>query len=194
MKKFSTQVLAVALGMLLGASVAAQPLELAKDAPDKYIVVKGDTLWDISGRFLQKPWRWPEIWQLNREQISNPHLIYPGDIVYLDTSGGTPRLRLAKAVGGADSAASAQSDQRVEHAKPGVRSEPLAPAAIPTISAQAIEPFLSRPLIVNQADMAAHPRIVATQDGRVYLGRGDIAYVRGIHDDSVTESSLTPRT
>jgi hypothetical protein len=188
MKKFSTQVLGVALGMILSMTVSAQPLELAKDAPDKYIVVKGDTLWDISGRFLQKPWRWPEIWQLNREQISNPHLIYPGDIVYLDRSGSSPRLRLGKAVG--SSTTIAQTGERVERATPTVRSEPVGPAPIPTINAQAIEPFLSRPLIVNPADLATHPRIVATQDGRVYLGRGDIAYVRGVSDDAVADWHL----
>lgn len=188
MKKFSTQVLGVVLGMLLGAVALAQPLELAKNAPDKYVVVKGDTLWDISGKFLQKPWRWPEIWQLNREQISNPHLIYPGDIVYLDISGATPRLRLGKPVGGSGAATSvAQTDERIERTGPSVRSEPIAPTPVPTISAQAIEPFLSRPLIVDQAELAAHPRIVATQDGRVYLSRGELAYVRGVKDDSVTD-------
>jgi hypothetical protein len=76
------------------------PLEISRDAPDKHVVVRGDTLWGIAGKFLEKPWRWPEIWQLNREQIRNPHLIYPGDIVYLDNSGPTPRLRLAKSVDG----------------------------------------------------------------------------------------------
>jgi hypothetical protein len=188
MKKFSTQVLGIALGMLVGAAALAQPLELAKDAPDKYVVVKGDTLWDISGRFLQKPWRWPEIWQLNRDQISNPHLIYPGDVVYLDTSSGSPRLRLGKPVGGSGAATSlARTDERVERASPSVRSEPIAPAPVPTINAQAIEPFLSRPLIVDQAELAAHPRIVATQDGRVYLSRGELAYVRGVKDDAVTD-------
>ena len=98
MKKFSTQIfaLAVALAATLGAVAMAQPtppLEIARDAPERYIVVKGDTLWDISGRFLQKPWRWPEIWQLNRDAIKDPHWIYPGDVVWLDRSGDTPRLR-----------------------------------------------------------------------------------------------------
>ena len=77
----------------------AGAVELADDAPDKHIVVKGDTLWGISGKFLKSPWLWPQVWELNREQIQNPHLIYPGDIVYLDRSGDTPRLRLGRPVG-----------------------------------------------------------------------------------------------
>jgi hypothetical protein len=78
------------------AQQATAPIELAPGAPDKHVVVRGDTLWDISATFLKAPWRWPEVWQLNREQIANPHLIYPGDIVYLDNSGASPRLRTGK--------------------------------------------------------------------------------------------------
>ncbi len=184
MKKFSTQVLGLALSLLLGAPAVAQPLELAKDAPERYVVVRGDTLWGISGKFLQKPWRWPEIWQLNREQIRDPHWIYPGDVVYLDSSGGTPRLRLARSVASGSSEASADraeaATERVERAQPRVRQEALPKAAIPTIDGQAIAPFLNRPLVVDEQGLQGHPRIVATQDGRVYLGRGEIAYVRGI--------------
>ncbi|MFA7667000.1 MAG: LysM peptidoglycan-binding domain-containing protein, partial [Burkholderiaceae bacterium] len=91
--------LALALALSACISLRAQPLELSPDAPDRHVVVRGDTLWDIAGRFLSKPWRWPEIWQLNREQIRNPHLIYPGDVIILDRSGLEPRLRLARLVG-----------------------------------------------------------------------------------------------
>jgi len=191
MKKFSTQVLGFALAMFAGTATASQPVELAKDAPDKYVVVKGDTLWSISGKFLQQPWRWPDIWQLNREQIANPHLIYPGDVVYLDHSGGTPRLRLGKpvATGGGDAApgsgaALARNDPPpAERAQPRVRVEQLAQEPVPTVDAHRIEPFLSRPLIVDELAMQAHPRIVATQDGRVYLGRGGLAFVRGANGE-----------
>ena len=165
------------------------PVELAENAPDKHIVVKGDTLWGISGKFLKSPWLWPQVWELNREQISNPHLIYPGDIVYLDRSGATPRLRLGRPVGqSADASgrggAGGTDLQRLE---PSVRAAALDGSAIPTISMSAIEAFINRPLIVDEKGLASSPRIMATQEGRVYLGRGDRAYVRGIQNDAITE-------
>jgi len=159
---------------------ATPPLEIAKDAPDKYIVVKGDTLWDISGRFLEKPWRWPEIWELNREQINDPHWIYPGDIVYLDrNAAGQPRLRLGRPIGGkgglGDGALGAQA-----RLQPMTRSESLGRNAIPTIDAAAIDAFLNRPLIVDEASMMQNPYIVGTEEGRLYLSTGDMAYARGL--------------
>jgi nucleoid-associated protein YgaU len=193
MKKSSTQILALAvtLAATLGASALAQqatpPLEIARDAPDRHIVVKGDTLWDISGRFLEKPWRWPEIWQLNREQIRNPHLIYPGDAVYLDRSGAEPRLRLGRRVGGGsspDAAGAGGAGLPGERLQPRVRAEPLEREAIPTISSTDIEAFLTRPLVVDEAGLKSHPRIVGTQEGRVNLGPGDLAYVRGLPEQS----------
>ncbi len=185
MKNLSTWVLGCAAGLLAGAAALAQPasgpLELAPDAPDKHVVVRGDTLWDISGKFLKSPWRWPEVWQLNREQIANPHLIYPGDVVYLDRSGDSPRLRLGRNVDTLASASgSAGASTRLE---PMVRSTPLDRDAIPTMNQSAIQVFLNRPLIVEQDGLKTHPRIVATQDGRVYLSRGDTAYVRGLPEN-----------
>ena len=73
---------------------AAEPLQLVDNPPDRHVVVRGDTLWGISGKFLKEPWRWPEIWNMNRDQIKNPHLIYPGEVVFLDRSGSNPRLRI----------------------------------------------------------------------------------------------------
>ncbi|MGH1361284.1 MAG: LysM peptidoglycan-binding domain-containing protein [Burkholderiaceae bacterium] len=199
MKKCITQLAATALGLALSQPLLAQNLELSKNAPDSYTVVKGDTLWDISGRFLSRPWRWPEIWQLNREAIKDPHWIYPGDVVYLDLSGPQPRLRLGKSLGGSrDGYNGNQAANGINGAgrngvpgssrlQPMVRSMPLDESAIPTINMAAIDAFLNRPLIVDEKGLATNPRIVATQEGRVYLSRGDKAYVRGITDEKVEE-------
>ncbi len=203
LKKFSTRrltTLAIGVALAVGGSlpfamapVAAQqatgPIELAPGAPDKHVVVKGDTLWDISATFLKSPWRWPEVWQLNREQIANPHLIYPGDIVYLDTSGASPRLRLGRAIGsgGGSIAANGRMGDGSGRLEPVVRAQQLDRDAISTISMSAIEAFINRPLVVDEKGLAESPRIIATQEGRVYLGRGDKAYVRGIKDDGVIE-------
>jgi hypothetical protein len=138
------------------------------NAPDQHVVVKGDTLWGISGKFLQHPWCWPQVWDMNREQIHNPHWIYPGQIVYFDRVAG--RLRLGKP---------GDSGTPTVRLSPRVRSSDLASDAIPTIPPDAIEPFLSRPLIVEADELNSTPRIVATQENHVYLGNGDKAYVRG---------------
>lgn len=151
-------------------TLAAEPLELVPNPPERHIVVKGDTLWDISGKFLKKPWRWPEIWRLNKDQIKNPHLIYPGDIVWLDLSDGNPRLRLGKPVSG--------------RLQPKVYEKAIG-ENIPSIPASAIEPFISQPLIVTEETEKNSALIVATQEDRVMLGNGDTAYVSGIPDASV---------
>ena len=201
LKKFSTRrltTLAIGAGLAVGgatglslppamAQEATPPIELAPGAPDKHVVVKGDTLWDISATFLKSPWRWPEVWQLNKEQIADPHWIYPGDIVYLDTSGAIPRLRLGKSVGGGMAANGGSGGDGVQRLEPVVRAESLDKDAISTVSMSAIEAFINRPLIVDEKGLAESPRIVATQEGRVYLGRGDRAYVRGIKEDGVSD-------
>lgn len=149
---------------------ANEPLNLVNNPPERHVVAKGDTLWSISSRFLKTPWRWPELWRMNREQIRNPHKIYPGDIVWLDMSDGQPRLRLGKPV--------------VSRLEPKVHAEPIA-QAIPSIPASAIEPFISQPLITEAGEENAAVRIVATQEDRVLLGNGDTAFVSGISDASI---------
>ena len=150
---------------------ATGPLQLAADAPSTYIVVKGDTLWDISGRFLKEPWRWPEIWNMNREQIKNPHWIYPGDVIYMSfDANGNPRLSLTSGVGGTG------VDARLQ---PKIRVDTLS-QAIPSIPSKVIAPFLSLPLVIEEGALANAPRIIAAEDGRVVIGAGNIAYALGL--------------
>lgn len=150
---------------------AGVPLsELASNAPDEYTVKRGDTLWAISGLFLKSPWRWPELWGMNLDDIRNPHRIYPGQQLYLDKTGGRAVLRARGANG------DATDTVRVS---PRTRYESLADSAIPTLAANLIEPFLTESLIVDDEALLSAPRIVAAQEGRVLLTRGDRAYARG---------------
>lgn len=143
--------------------------ELAPNAPDSYTVKTRDTLWDISKLFLKSPWRWPELWGMNLEQIRNPHLIYPGQVLVLDKTGGRARLRMGQAVGATGT----------DKLSPRVRSSALGADSLASIPFGLIEPFLSEAVIFQTNELQAAPRIVATQEGRVILGRGDTAYVRG---------------
>ena len=144
--------------------------ELAPNAPDSYTVKRGDTLWGISGIFLQRPWRWPELWGMNLEQIRNPHLIYPGQVLFLETKDGRARLRLGQAVG--------EPGDTIK-VSPRVRSNALDTGAIASVPLHLIEPFLNEAVIFNTNELDAAPRVVATQEGRVLVSRGDVAYVRG---------------
>ena len=155
---------------------AAEPLKLVDNPPDRHIVVKGDTLWGISGKFLKQPWRWPEIWQMNKEQIKNPHWIYPGDIILLDMSNGSPRLKMAKRVG-------------PDKAQPTVYSTPVQ-QVIPSIPASAIEPFISQPLIVENDEQNSPIMIVATEEDRMMVGSSDPFYANGIPDASVEKWNI----
>lgn len=147
---------------------AGVPLsELAPNAPDQHTVVRGDTLWDISKLFLRSPWRWPELWGMNLDQIRNPHLIYPGQVLVLDRTGGRARLRLAQPVGG------------TVKLSPRVRAEALPDDAIASIPLNLIGPFLNEAMVFNTNELESAPRVVASQEGRVVLSRGDLAYVRG---------------
>lgn len=149
---------------------AGVPLsELAPNAPDSYTVKRGDTLWDISGLFLKRPWRWPELWGMNLQQIRNPHLIYPGQVLFLEKSNGRARLRMGQQLG---------PDGSVK-LTPRVREAALSDA-IGAVPLNLIEPFLNEAVVFNSADdLAAAPRVVGTQEGRVMLGRGETAYVIG---------------
>jgi len=154
--------------ILLLFCAALAPMALADDLlranhPDTYTVVRGDTLWDISGRFLRKPWRWPEIWHVN-QQIANPHLIYPGDqldLVYID---GRPQLRLRRGP---------------LKLSPTVRSTPW-DGAIPTIPIDAIGPFLTRPYVLEQDALDSAPYVVSFGPDHIIGGAGQQLYARSI--------------
>ena len=165
---------------------AGVPLsDLAPNAPDSYTVKTGDTLWAISGLFLKTPWRWPELWGMNLEDIKNPHRIYPGQQLYLDKANGRATLRTRQA-GARDG-----PPTDAVRVSPRTRFESLADASIPTLAANVIEPFLAEPMIVDPAAFAVAPRIVAAQEGRVLLSRGDRAYARGEYTGSGTGKTLS---
>ncbi len=163
----------------LGNRKATAPIKLAEGAPGTYVVVKGDTLWGISGQFLKEPWRWPEIWNMNREEIKDPHWIYPGDVIKLTfDADGNPTLSLASAGGIAGG-----DGLRVQ---PRVRVDALA-QAIPSIPSKVIAPFLSLPLVVEEGALANAPRIIATEDDRVVVGAGNYAYALGLQQSLGTK-------
>lgn len=162
--------------------------DLAPQAPDSYTVKSGDTLWGISGMFLKSAWRWPELWGMNREDIRNPHRIYPGQQLFLEKSNGRATLSTRRGAGGSGSSSQSGNTLRIS---PRTRTSTLADEALPTLSPQSIEPFLAEPLIVDALEFATAPRIVATQEGRVLLSRGDRAYASGNYADGSTGKTLS---
>ncbi|WP_296843875.1 LysM peptidoglycan-binding domain-containing protein [Thiobacillus sp.] len=163
--------LVVSLALLLATAPAlADTLKLQDNAPDKYVVVKGDTLWDISGKFLKDPWRWPQIWKMNREEIKNPHWIYPGDMIVLDRSGKEPRLSLVKG---------SKDGMETVKLSPGVRATEIRNEAVPSIPIRVIHPFLSQPRVVAKGALDDAPFILGSNVERVVLGSGDDAFATG---------------
>src|SRR5580692_12022834 len=141
----------------------AQGIPLAPNAPDSYVVKRGDTLWGIAKVFLRDPWYWPEIWQVN-PQIQNPHLIYPGDTLRLVYIEGRPTIML----------------QRGDAARvlPRVRSQPLE-GAITTIPYETVAAFMSKPSVLAKEQIATAPYVLATRDMHVIMADGDTLYARG---------------
>lgn len=171
MKKFSIAPIFLVLTSVFILQTSSQAIASNKtkcdfllSAPDKHVVVRGNTLWGISEKFLENAWCWPKVWGMNIDQIRDPHWIYPGQIVYFDRA--TGQLRLG----------STPNDIRLS---PKIRSAMRGQEAVPTISIEAIAPFMSGALIVEESELNKTPRIMATQKGRVYLSLGDRAYVRG---------------
>jgi LysM domain len=154
---------------------AAQPdtrPELRSDAPDRHVVVKGDTLWDISGKFFKDPWKWPYIWGMNKDSIKDPHWIYPGNVIILDRASGT--LRIGQ---------TGDSASGVVKLSPKAREGQGTHDAIPSISANAIVPFLSQPLVIDEGALKDAPTLIGTREGRVILSAHDIGFAKGISPD-----------
>lgn len=154
------------------AQPAAAPLQLVDNAPSRYVVKKGDTLWSIAGRFLKSPWKWNEIWRMNKDQIKNPHRIYPGDVLVL-TTGADGQSQLT--VEAKDAAA-----RPTVRVSPLVRVTPIDNAAISSIPPAIIDPFLTKPLVIEQDGLESAPRIVGGPDSRVVLATGYKIYAIGI--------------
>lgn len=159
------KLLGMVFAVLLSGSIIAEDVVLNPEHPDRYVVVPGDTLWDISTMFLRDPWLWPEIWYVN-PQVENPHLIYPGDILTLVYVDGKPQLKMTRGY-------------PTVTLKPGIREESLA-KAIPTIPLDAIQQFLTRAIVVGPDELDTAPYVVESAGEHVVTGVGDRVYVRGI--------------
>jgi LysM repeat protein len=148
----------ISISSTLALAQGTPPLQLADGAPDRHVVVPGDTLWGIAAKFLKDPYRWGELWKLNAEEIKNPQRIYPGQVIVLDKSGDQPRLKLVTV-----------KEPRREYVEPLRKG-------IPSIAPQDIEPFLSEPRVLDAGGLDAAPRVVALQSDRVIAGAGDTIY------------------
>lgn len=150
--------------------------EIKANAPATYTVKKGDTLWAIAGLYLNKPWRWPELWGMNLTTIQNPHLIYPGQTLHLTINNGYASLALTS-----------DGYNRDQHLSPTVRAQQLDADALPTIKREAIAPFLAKPVVKNLHELETLPVVLGSAEERLLLGKGDSIYVKGT--DSVPLSS-----
>jgi hypothetical protein len=185
--------------LLLPIAVFADELKLQENAPERYVVVKGDTLWDISAKFFKDPWKWPQIWGYNKDTIKDPHWIYPGNVVYLDP--GTHTLKVGESAPATAGSAPAPADTNTVAEIPPVlevTTSSMAGAtkllprarevkgtseAIPIISLKDIGPFLARPLVIEDNELAGAPVLAGTYEQRQLLGTGDIAYAKGMPND-----------
>ncbi len=177
-KPFIIKVLLL-ITLAFGSVSQADTVRLAPDHPERYVVIRGDTLWDISARFLEDPWMWPEIWHINPE-IANPHLIYPGDIIRLEYVDGKPVLRLERP---------GMGDLHTVKFSPTARMTVL-DSAIPTIPMDAIGQFLKYPRIVTDGELERSPYIVASSEDRLISGTGNKVYARGIGDEGIVRYSI----
>lgn len=194
------RLLGIVSACLLAGSLQAEstaPVQVKSDAPERYTVVKGDTLWGISGRYLNDPWRWPEIWEANK-QVYNPHLIYPGDVLLLcqiqdgkvlavDMGGGCAEIVGRIRDGGGVPTEIAMTDGTVK-LRPQARELPLS-LAIPSIPLKEIQRYLNDSRVVTQDQLDKAPYVLSAQDGRVVAGKDDRIFVRDKANQLVTNGA-----
>lgn len=158
--------------LLFSINIQAQNIKINPNHPDQYTVVKGDTLWDISGQFLEHPWQWVDIWEVN-PQIKNPHLIYPGDVISFSMADGKPHLRLDKRL------SQSGSSNAISRLSPQIRESPLEDA-IKLIPTDAIASFLTSPKVVDKDTLENSPYIIDFAGEHMIVGAGDRVYARSI--------------
>jgi nucleoid-associated protein YgaU len=169
-------------------ATAGLPLnELKAGAPERYTVKPGDTLWGLSAAFLTQPWRWPELWGMNLQDIRNPHLIYPGQVLLLDKQDGRATLRLATPV------IETPAEGPTIKLSPRIRVETPADSALPALKSSMIDAFLTEPVVVDDSSLQTAARIVAAQDSRVLLTRGDRAYALGSRGSPLIDDPQQPQ-
>ena len=145
---------------------ATSALQLVDGAPSRYIVKPGDTLWSIAARFLKSPWRWHEIWRMNRDQLRNPHRIFPGEVLVLGRGAdGQPQLSV-------DRQAAVEPERPTIRLSPQMRATPIDKEAIPAIPPAIIDPFLTKPLVIDRDGLETSAKIVGSNDTRVVLAAG----------------------
>lgn len=165
---------------MLAPATCAWAATLRDDAPQTYVVKSGDTLWSIAARFLHDPWRWREVWQSNAD-VSNPNLIYPGDVLQVTMVNGQPRIGVNR---GGETQIGYQDGMRVVKLSPRVRVSALK-KAVPTIPIANIAPFLTQPYVADEDDIRRAPYVVGFADERIVAGLFDSIYVRRIDDISI---------
>lgn len=148
---------------------AADDVQIKSNHPDRHVVVKGDTLWDISAKFLNDPWQWPKLWKMNRAEIKNPHLIYPGDVVVFDPNSKT--LRLLR-----------ETISRDVTLEPGVRVEQLEKEAIQSIAPNIIAPFINQPLVIEKKALDSAVSILGGAESRVAYSEGSKIYLDKVQE------------
>ena len=175
--------------LLLPTLALADVVQIREDAPDRHIVVKGDTLWDISAKFFKDPWKWPEIWVLNKQAIKDPHWIYPGNVIYLDRRSGTLTVDEPAPVSDSSAVTSTEpvTPSDVVKLEPKVRVVSQNSEAIPVIPLNIISSYLSRPLVVESEELLSAPILIGTYEQRTLLSVNDLAYAKGMPADKGTQ-------